>query len=59
MQKIQKAFIWNNLSPKIKHEIPSNSFEEGGFKNVDINSKIASLQYSLDDYMMTSFMNGN
>ena len=59
MQKIQKAFIWNNLSPKIKHETPCNSFEEGGFKNVDINSKIASLQYSLDDYMMTSFMNGN
>ena len=43
MQRIQKAFIWNNLTPKIKHETLRNSFEEGGLKNVDINSKIASL----------------
>ena len=42
MQKIQKAFIWK----KIKHEILCNSFEEGGLKNVDISSKIASLQFS-------------
>ena len=43
IQKIQKAFIWNNLTPKIKHETLCNSFEEGGLKYVDINSKIASL----------------
>ena len=35
MQRIQKAFIWNNLTPKIKHETLCNSFEEGGLKNVD------------------------
>ena len=46
IQRIQKAFIWNNLTPKIKHETLCNSFEEGGLKNVDINSKIASLQCS-------------
>ena len=45
IQKIQKAFIWNNLTPKIKHETLCNYFEEGKFKIVDINSKIASLQY--------------
>ena len=44
MQRIQKAFIWNNFIPKIKHETLCNSFEESGLKNVDINSKIASLQ---------------
>ena len=44
MQKIQKAFIWNNLIPKIEHETLCNSFEEGGLKKVDINSKIAILQ---------------
>ena len=44
---IQKAFIWNNWTPKIKHEALCNSFEEGGLKHVDINSKIASLQCSL------------
>ena len=46
IQKIQKAFIWNNLTPKIKDETLCNSFEEGGLKNIDINSKIASLQWS-------------
>ena len=46
IQRIQKAFIWNNLNPKIKHETLCNSFEKGGLKNFDINSKIASLQCS-------------
>ena len=46
IQRIQKAFFWNNLTPKIKHETLCNSFEEDGLKNVDINSKIASLQCS-------------
>ena len=46
IQRIQKAFIWNILTPKIKHETFCNSFEEDGLKNVDINSKIASLQCS-------------
>ena len=46
IQKIQKAFTRNNLTPKIKHETLCNSFEEDGLKNVDINSKIASLQCS-------------
>ena len=44
IQKIQKAFIWNNLTPKIKYETLCNSFEEGGLKYVDIVSKIESLQ---------------
>ena len=46
MQIIQNAFMWNNLTPKIKHKTLCNSFEEGGLKNVDIISKIASLQCS-------------
>ena len=46
IQEIQKAFIWNNLTPKINHETLCNSFDKGGLKNVDINSKIASLQCS-------------
>ena len=60
MQKIQKAFIWDNLTPKIKYETLRNSFEKSSLKNVDIDSKIASLHaHGLNDYMMTSFMNGN
>ena len=46
MQKIQKVFIWNNLTTKIKHETLCNSFEDGGLENIDINSKVASLQCS-------------
>ena len=44
IQKLQKSFIWNNLTPKIKHKTLSNFFEEGCLKSVDTNSKIASLQ---------------
>ena len=36
MQKIQKAFIWDNLTPKIKYETLRNSFEESSLKNVDM-----------------------
>ena len=46
IQRIQKAFICNNLTPKIKHETLCNTFEEGGLKNVDIDWKIATLQCS-------------
>ena len=46
IQKIEKAIIWNNLTPKIKHENLCNSFEEGDLKNVDINLKITSLPCS-------------
>ena len=47
-----------NLHSKIKHETLCNSFKEGGLKNVDINSKIVSLQWSwikrLCDYLIKS-----
>ena len=33
----KKAFIWTNLTPRIKHKSKTmcNSFEKGGLKNVD------------------------
>ena len=46
IQRIQKAFIWNNWTSKMNHETLYNPFQEGGLKNFDINSKIASLQCS-------------
>ena len=54
--KIRKAFIWNNLTSKIKHETLCNSFEEDNLKNVDINSKIVSNDHVLNNYMMIIFM---
>ena len=44
LKKIQKAFFWNNSSPKIKHETLCNDYKAGGLKNVDIPSKIIALQ---------------
>ena len=46
IQRIQKAFIWNNLTTRIIHKSLCISFEEGGLKNVDINSKTENLQCS-------------
>ena len=46
MQAIQKDFVWNNLTLKVKHKTLCNSFEEGGLKYADINLKITGLQCS-------------
>ena len=42
----QKKFLWNRLTPKIKHSTLCNSFAAGGLTNFGINRKIASLQCS-------------
>ena len=44
IKNIQKHFLWNQSTPKIKHSTLYNSFATGGLTNVDINTKIASLQ---------------
>ena len=46
LEKIQKAFLWKNSSPKIKHETICNDYKGGGLKNFDILNKIISLQCS-------------
>ena len=43
-ERIQKAFLWKNSSPEIKHETLCNYYKGGGLKNVDILNKIISLQ---------------
>ena len=40
LEKIQKAFLWNNSTPKIKYETLCNDYMVGGLKNVDIQGKI-------------------
>ena len=42
----KSLFIWNNSSPKIKHETHCNHYRAGGLKNVDIPNKIIALQCS-------------
>ena len=46
LNKIHKEFIWNHKRPKIKEKSLINNFDKGGLKDVDIPSKIASLQCS-------------
>ena len=46
LEKIQKAFLWKNSSPKVKHETLYNDYKSGDLKNINILNKIISLQYS-------------
>ena len=41
---MQKHFLWNQSTPKIKQSTLCNSFATGGLTNVDINTKIAGIQ---------------
>ena len=45
-QKIQKAFLWKNPTPKINFETLCNDYKTEGLKNVDIANKIIALQCS-------------
>ena len=45
-EKIQNTFLWNNSTPKIKHETLCNDYKTGWLKNVDIPNKIIALQFS-------------
>ena len=44
IENIQKNFLWNRSTSKIKHSNLYTSFVPSGLTNVDINRKIASLQ---------------
>ena len=44
LKKTEKQFIWKNGNPKLKHTTLYNEYEEGGPKDVNIFSKMASLQ---------------
>ena len=46
LEKLQKAFLWKNCAPKIKHETLRYYYKAGGLKNVDILNKIIALQCS-------------
>ena len=46
LEKIQKAFLWENSTPKINHETLCNDYKAGGLKNFDIPNKTIALQCS-------------
>ena len=46
LTKIQMEFIWKGKNPKIESSTLCNGYEYGGLRNVDIFSKVVSLQCS-------------
>ena len=41
---MQKGFIWNNKKPKIKHSTLVAEYSEGGYKDIDTETKISALK---------------
>ena len=46
IRKIQKDFIWRGKRPKIKHSSLIGNFENGGLKDINIESKLKALKLS-------------
>ena len=44
MNSVHKGFIWDNKKPKIKHSTLIADYSEGGYKDVDIETKISALK---------------
>ena len=44
LNEIQQRFIWNKKRPKIKHSSLIESYEEGGYKDVDIATQFNALK---------------
>ena len=44
LNTLQKSFIWSNRKPKIKHSTLTADYGEGGYKDIDIKSKISALK---------------
>ena len=44
LNEIQQKFIWNKKRPKLKHSIIIGSYEEGGYKDVDIATQFSALK---------------
>ena len=46
MQRIQKEFLLNSSTAKIKHESNCNAFQNCGLRNLDISATLTSLQFT-------------
>ena len=41
---MQRGYIWNNKKPKIKHSTLVADYSEGGYKDIDIRTKLTALK---------------
>ena len=48
LNSLQKDFIWNGRRPKIKRSTLTADYVEGGYKDIDIKTKLSSLKVILD-----------
>ena len=46
IESLQKDFVWNGKNPKIKHSTLISDYEDGGLKDIDVKTKIKSLNLS-------------
>ena len=44
LNEVQQDFVWNTSRPKIKHSRLVGNYEEGGYKDVDISTKLTALK---------------
>ena len=44
LNAMQRGFIWNNKKPKIKHSTLVADYSEGGYKDLDIRTKLTALK---------------
>ena len=44
LNEVQKDFVWNKSRPRIKHSSLTGNYEEGGYKDVDISTKLNALK---------------
>ena len=44
LNSIQKKFIWSRKQPKIKHSTVMADYKDGGYKDIDTETKILSLK---------------
>ena len=44
LNTLRKSFTWSNRKPKIKHSTLNANYSEGGYKDIDIKSRISALK---------------
>ena len=44
MNIVHKSFIWDNKQPNIKHSTIIADYSEGGYKDIDIETKVSALK---------------
>ena len=44
LSEVQQDLVWNKSRPKIKHSSLIGNYEEGGYKDVDISTKLTGLK---------------